>query len=124
MVYLLFFQLMVLVSWWFLVWGAPRKWSLTSKIFYYGITAALLLYSGVATLGDWYNSKYPMRRVVAPCDVRLGPATSYVVQDKLEKDEFVRVVETENGWQKIKKQAIVGWVPVACLGDVRVASNP
>jgi hypothetical protein len=85
-------QLMLVIVWWCL-WLMPspsdvKLW----RFIYYKILVALLLYGGVGTLGDWYNQKYPIKRVIETSLAHLGPDIKYAASGKVEKNDVVRVI--------------------------------
>lgn len=122
--YVIVLQSVMLVAWIVMLWCVPQHLAIIRKLMAYGICVALLLYGGVATLGDWYEKTYPELSALKECQLHTGPDTSYVAFDTVIQDERVRVLATEKNWKKVKTHKTIGWLQDDCLSNKRVASNP
>lgn len=54
------------------------------------------------------NSTYTVKVTTDTLNVRIGPGTSYKVNTQVKKNEVYTIVETKNGWGKLKSGA--GWI--------------
>ena len=54
------------------------------------------------------NSAYTVKVTTDTLNVRSGPGTSYKVNTQVKKNEVYTIVETKNGWGKLKSGA--GWI--------------
>ena len=107
--------LVFLVAWWLLLLSPFTLRGFWSRITYYLAMTSLLLYSGIATMGVYYDIWYPLCKVREESMVHIGPDTSYVIADAVHTDDTVRVIDSCGTWRKIKNEALTGWVRADCL---------
>lgn len=112
-----------LLSWWVL-WLVPVRmrtrrasgvgawWKL---LIYYGILTSLLLYSGIATMGVYYDATHPLAVVTKEAMVYIGPESNYAVRGSLQSGSQVRVMKRCGTWCKIQQGTLVGWIAADCI---------
>lgn len=104
-----------LLVWW-LLWLSPFTLrSFWSRITYYAMLTSLLLYSGIATMGVYYEDRYPLRTVHKESTVHIGPDQQYVVTDVVHTEDTVRIVGSLGNWRKVENKTLRGWVVADCL---------
>lgn len=108
---------MFLVVWWISILMPYSYLSSVARRIVMGVVALLLLCSGVATMGHYYDSWYPMRRVAMAADVYLGPDTTYAVCGRVAEHDTVRMKKVAGAWVLIEDATVYGWLPIQYLID-------
>ena len=100
-----------LIGWWF-VWLLPAQtvYARWKRVIYYLILTLLLLCTGIATLGVYYDMLYPPTVIVAETAVYIGPDVTYAQRGILPAGTQVRVMQREGSWVKLKQGNSAGWM--------------
>ncbi len=100
-----------LITWWVALL-TPKPQRPAYKNMWYAMLSIALIISFIKTIDAYDEHWHPQTSIKNESKVYVGPDKNYGVSTTLMPGEIVRIYQKETSWCKIKKQDLVGWIPI------------